>query len=69
MLDERNTVGRPPLNLQRTHVSFSPETLERLDKIAGEKDRAKFIRLAVERALDIAELAETLKADNPDKAK
>lgn len=65
MVDERNTVGRPPLNLQRTHVSFPPETLARLDKIVGEKDRAKFIRAAVERALDVAELALDLQSGKP----
>ncbi len=48
-------MGRPPLNHQATTVRFSKETLERIDKLVGEKQRAIFIREAVEARIRYAE--------------
>lgn len=56
-------MGRPPLMMIRTHISFDPETLDRLDRIVGPKGRAEFVRQAVNRALDAYESAEKIKAD------
>lgn len=52
-------MGRPPLNLTRTHVNLSPEDLARIDAIVGEKGRSKFIRDAVRQVLDGADAADT----------
>ncbi len=40
-------MGRPPLNMTATVVRFPDETLERIDNLVGNKQRAKFIREAV----------------------
>lgn len=56
-------MGRPPLMMLRTHISFPPETMRRLDRIVGPKGRAAFIRKAVEQALDIVEHAQKLEAE------
>jgi predicted DNA-binding protein len=40
-------MGRPPLHMTPTLVRFPEETLERIDKLVGDKQRAKFIREAV----------------------
>ncbi|MFM2006609.1 MAG: hypothetical protein RLZZ09_2264 [Pseudomonadota bacterium] len=56
-------MGRPPLMMIRTHISFPPETLDRLDRIVGPKGRAEFVRQAVARALDAYESAEKIKTD------
>lgn len=56
-------MGRPPLNMQRTYVNLSPETLVRIDSIVGEKQRARFIREAVDQALKMAELMKKIEAD------
>lgn len=56
-------MGRPPLMMLRTHISFPPETLKRMDQIVGPKGRAEFVRQAVARALDAYEAAEKIKAD------
>lgn len=48
-------MGRPPLNVVATNVRLDPETLERIDKIAGPGRRAAFIRKAVEHYLKIAD--------------
>jgi len=53
-------MGRPTLNYQRTHISFSPEALARLDALVGEKGRAPFVRKAVDQMLDAVELANKL---------
>ncbi len=55
-------MGRPPLNLVATNVRLPPETLERIDKLVGPGKRAAFIRKAVERMLEAAEISA-----NPDK--
>jgi metal-responsive CopG/Arc/MetJ family transcriptional regulator len=56
-------MGRPPLMMLRTHISFPPETLNRIDKIVGEKGRAAFIRKAVDQLLDSVELTKKLEAE------
>lgn len=48
-------MGRPALNFERTHISFDPRALARLDAIVGEKGRAEFIRMALDLALEVAE--------------
>lgn len=45
-------MGRPPLHMTATLVRFSEETLARIDALVGNKQRAKFIREAVEKKLD-----------------
>jgi metal-responsive CopG/Arc/MetJ family transcriptional regulator len=55
-------MGRPPLHLLRTHISFAPETLDRIDRIVGEKGRSEFVRKAVDQLLDSVEHTEMLKA-------
>lgn len=55
-------MGRPPLMMKRTHISFTKEGLARLDALVGKKGRAKFVRAAVDQALDTAALAHELKA-------
>jgi len=44
-------MGRPPLNMKPTPVRLSAETLNRIDAVAGNYGRAKFIREAVEAEL------------------
>jgi len=44
-------MGRPPLNMKPTPVRLSAETLARIDEVAGNYGRAKFIREAVEAEL------------------
>jgi metal-responsive CopG/Arc/MetJ family transcriptional regulator len=56
-------MGRPPLMMLRTHISFPPETLKRLDKLVGPKGRAEFVRQAVHQMLDTVELARKLEAE------
>lgn len=53
-------MGRPPLNHQATTVRFSKETLDRIDELVGEKQRAIFIREAVEARLKYAESLKNL---------
>ena len=62
-------MGRPPLMMLRTHISFPPETLDRIDKIVGEKGRAAFIRKAVDQLLDSVELTKKLEADQAKRSK
>lgn len=62
-------MGRPPLMMLRTHISFPPETLDRIDRIVGEKGRAAFIRKAVDQLLDSVELTKKLEADQVKRAK
>lgn len=62
-------MGRPALYLRRTHISFSTETLARLDAIVGEKGRAAFIRKATEQMLDAVELANKLTAEQAKRPK
>jgi Arc/MetJ-type ribon-helix-helix transcriptional regulator len=50
-------MGRPPLNVVATNVRLAPETLEQIDKIVGPGKRAAFIRKAVERMLEAAEIS------------
>lgn len=52
---ESSRMGRPPLNYQATMVRFPKETLERMDRLVGVKQRAIFIREAVEARLKYAE--------------
>lgn len=44
-------MGRPPLNVKPMLVRLAPETMKRVDAIAGPNQRAQFIRDAVEREL------------------
>lgn len=62
-------MGRPPLMMIRTHISFPPETLVRMDKIVGEKGRAAFVRKAVEQMLDAVELSRKLEAEQAKRTK
>lgn len=62
-------MGRPPLMMLRTHISFAPVTLSRIDRIVGPKGRAAFIRQAVDQLLDSVELAEALKAEQAKRTK
>lgn len=62
-------MGRPPLMMLRTHISFPPETLDRIDKIVGPKGRAPFIRKAVDQLLDSVEMTEKLKAEQAKRSK
>lgn len=45
-------MGRPPLNVTRTHIGISPEALKRIDTVVGEKGRSKFVRDAIDARLD-----------------
>lgn len=49
-------MGRPPLNMKVTEVRFPEELLARIDHLVGTNHRAKFIRSAVEAAVETAEL-------------
>jgi len=55
-------MGRPPQHMKEIKVQFPAETLERIDKLVGPGKRAAFIRKAVERMLEAAEISA-----NPDK--
>ena len=55
-------MGRPPLMMLRTHISFPPETLKRLDALVGPKGRAEFVRKAVEQMLAAVEHSRELEA-------
>lgn len=48
-------MGRPPLNHQATTVRFSKDLLDRIDALVGTKQRALFIREAVEARVKYAE--------------
>lgn len=50
-------MGRPALNMKVVEVRFPAELLGRIDDLVGDKHRAKFIRTAVEGALNAAALA------------
>lgn len=56
-------MGRPPLNMIRTHISFDPKTLQRLDALVGEKGRAAFVRKATDHMLDAVEASREIEAD------
>lgn len=62
-------MGRPPLMMLRTHISFPPETLARIDRIVGQKGRAAFVRKAVDQMLDAVELARKLEAEQVKRGK
>ena len=62
-------MGRPPLKLLRTHISISPDSMRRLDKLVGPKGRAAFIRDALDKALDTVELAQRLDAEQKKRGK
>lgn len=55
-------MGRPRLDLIRTHISIDRFALARLDKLVGEKGRSAFIRMALDQALDTAETAQRMVA-------
>ncbi len=55
-------MGRPPLMMLRTHISFPPETLDRIDKRVGPKGRAELVRKAVNQLLDALDVADALAA-------
>ncbi len=61
-------MGRPALNLTRTHISFEKETLRRLDALVGEKGRAAFIRKATDQMLNAVEEAQRIAAKGGKKA-
>lgn len=54
-------MGRPNLYLIRTHVSLSAEQLDRIDALVGAKGRSEFVRKAVDRLLESAELMKKIK--------
>ena len=62
-------MGRPPLMMLRTHISFEPETLRRIDAIVGQKGRAAFVRKAVNQMLDAVELSRKLEAEQKKRAR
>lgn len=62
-------MGRPPLMMLRTHISFPPETLDRIDRIVGQKGRAAFVRKAVDQMLDAVELTKKLEAEQAKRTK
>lgn len=55
-------MGRPNLMMLRTHISFPPETLDRIDARVGPKGRAELVRKAVDQLLDALDVAEELAA-------
>lgn len=56
-------MGRPSLNLTRTHVGLSKSALARIDAIVGKKRRGSFVRKAVDQLLDAVELSQKLQAE------
>lgn len=62
-------MGRPFLDMIRTHISFDRQSLARLDALVGEKGRAAFVRRALDQALDTAEMAQQLAADQAKRPK
>jgi len=52
-------MGRPPLNMKVTEVRFPAELLEEIDSLVGDKNRAKFIRAAVEAAVETAKMVKS----------
>lgn len=62
-------MGRPPLMMLRTHISFPPETLDRIDARVGPKGRAELVRQAVDQLLDALDLADKLAADEAKRKK
>ena len=53
--DISRRMGRPPLNHQATTIRFPKELLDRIDDLVGTKQRAIFIREAVEARVKYAE--------------
>lgn len=53
--DISRRMGRPPLNHQATTIRFPKELLDRIDALVGTKQRAIFIREAVEARVKYAE--------------
>lgn len=45
-------MGRPPLNVTRTHLNLDPDDLKRVYEIVGEKGTSKFVREAIRLQLD-----------------
>jgi hypothetical protein len=45
-------MGRPALNVQRTHLNLNPDDLARVTAIVGEKGISKFVRDAIRQQLD-----------------
>lgn len=56
-------MGRPALNLLRIHVMLSAHALDRIDTLVGEKGRSAFVRKAVDRLLDSAELMKKIESE------
>ncbi|MDO8800037.1 MAG: hypothetical protein Q7J39_06840 [Phenylobacterium sp.] len=46
--------------MKRTHISFTKESLARLDALVGKKGRAEFVRMALDQALDTAEATQRM---------
>lgn len=58
--DTTRRMGRPPLNHQPTTIRFPKELLDRIDALVGTKQRAIFIREAVEARVRYAEQLKNL---------
>lgn len=43
--------GRPPLHMRATAVRLSPIVLAKIDRVAGQNQRASFIREAIDEKL------------------
>lgn len=61
-------MGRPPLNLRRTHVAFPREIIEEIDVLVGIKGRSAFIQKAVEQMLEAVRTAKSLEADHAERS-
>lgn len=55
-------MGRRPLNNKRTTLALPPETMDRIDRLVGEKGRALFVRKAVDLLLEAVEYGLELEA-------
>jgi len=53
--DQKRPMGRPSLDMKATNVRFPESLLSRIDALVGQKQRAKFIREAVEARVRYAE--------------
>lgn len=56
-------MGRPALKLMRIHVMLDPEVIEKIDALVGNKGRAKFVRQAVDRLLESADLIKKIETN------
>jgi predicted DNA-binding protein len=56
-------MGRPPLHMEPTVIRLPKELRDRIDSMVGEKQRAKFIREAIEHELERREKASKQKPE------